>query len=195
MKLTPHDLLNDLGLHVPIDGIEIDPNERYRLATLLTLLGQQLRVDAIAEADLQAMWVGMHGTRGHDPGAPATPAQLAWLRESLTVTLHQVLGMKTAPAAPVMSKVEAGVAELAGHTLDFAATYERDAGQVLVALCSVVPAHLSSDETRLAESRLEQLLIGRRPLRAAQIYADFAAHPQLATFADALLETYRPKRD
>ncbi|WP_186123088.1 hypothetical protein [Burkholderia gladioli] len=195
MKLTPHDLLKDLGLHVPIDGIEIDPNDRYRLATLLTLLGQQLRVDAIAEADLQAMWVGMHGTRGHHPGAPATSAQLARLRESLTVTLHQVLGMKTAPAAPVMSKVEAGVAELAGHTLDFAATYERHAGQVLVALCSVVPAHLSSDETRLAESRLEQLLIGRRPLRAAQIYADFAAHPQLATFADALLETYRPKRE
>ncbi|PEH80363.1 hypothetical protein [Burkholderia gladioli] len=195
MKRSPHDLLKDLGLHVPIDGIEIDPNDRYRLATLLALLGEQMRVDAIAEADLQAMWGGMHGTRGQDPGAPATPAQLARLRESLTETLHQVLGMKTAYTAPTMSKAAAGAAELAGHAFDFAEASECDAGQVLVALCSVVPAHLSSDETRLAESRLQQLLVGRGPLRVAQIYADFVTLSPLEAFADALRETYRPRRD
>ncbi|WP_186117754.1 hypothetical protein [Burkholderia gladioli] len=195
MKRSPHDLLKDLGLHVPIDGIEIDPDDRDRLATLLTLLGQQMRVDAIADADLQAMWVGMHGARGHDPGTPATPAQLARLRESLTVTLHQMLGMKTAPAAPVMSKVGAGAAELAGHAFDFAEAHQCDAGLVLVALLGTVPARPSDDQTRLALSRLQQLLIGRGPLRAAQIYADFVTLGPLEPFADALRETYRPKRD
>ncbi|WP_186153240.1 hypothetical protein [Burkholderia gladioli] len=195
MKRSPHDLLKGLGLHVPIDGIEIDPNDRYRLATLLTLLGQQMRVDAIAAADLQAMWVGMHGAQGQAPSAPATPAQLARLRESLTVTLHQVLGMKTAPAAPVMSKVKAGVAELAGHPYDFAAAYQRDAGRVLHGLLSSTAASLSAEEFSLAVDRLRQLLIGRGPLRVAQIYADFVTLSPLEAFADALRETYRPKRD
>ncbi|MGN4112977.1 hypothetical protein, partial [Burkholderia gladioli] len=195
MKLSPHDLLKDLGLHVPIDGIEIDPNDRYRLATLLTLLGQQMRVDAIAEADLQAMWVGMHGAQGQAPDAPATPAQLARLRESLTVTLHQVLGMKTTDTAPTMSKAAAGAAELAGHAFDFAEAHQRDAGLVLVALLSTVPARLSDDQMRLALSRLQQLLVGRGPLRVAQIYADFVTLSPLEAFADALRETYRPRRD
>ncbi|WP_186144414.1 hypothetical protein [Burkholderia gladioli] len=195
MKRSPHDLLKGLGLHVPIDGIEIDPNDRYRLATLLTLLGQQMRVDAIAAADLQAMWVGMHGAQGQAPSAPATHAQLARLRESLTVTLHQVLGMKTAPAAPVTSKVKAGVAELAGHPYDFAAAYQRDAGLVLHGLLSSTAASLSAEEFSLAVDRLRQLLIGRGPLRVAQIYADFVTLSPLEAFADALLETYRPKRD
>ncbi|WP_334001455.1 hypothetical protein [Burkholderia gladioli] len=195
MKRSPHDLLNDLGLHVPIDGIEIAPNDRYRLATLLKLLGQQMRVDAIAKADLQAMWVGMHGARGHDPGTPATPAQLVRLRESLTVTLHRVLGMKTAPAAPVMPKVGAGVAQLAGHPYDFAAAYQRDAGRVLHALLGSTAASLSAEEFSLAVDRLRQLLFGRGPLRVAQIYADFVTLSPLEAFADALRETYRPKRD
>ncbi|ATF90463.1 hypothetical protein [Burkholderia gladioli] len=195
MKRSPHDLLKDLGLHVPIDGIEIDPNDRYRLATMLTLLGRQMRVDAIAKADLQAMWVGMHGARGHDPGSPATPAQLARLRESLTVTLHQMLGMKAAPAVPVMSKVGAGAAELAGHPYDFAAAYQRDAGLVLHGLLSSTAASLSAEEFSLAVDRLRQLLFGRGPLRVAQIYADFVTLSPLEAFADALRETYRPKRD
>lgn len=195
MKRSPHDLLKDLGLHVPIDGIEIDPNDRYRLATLFTLLGRQMRVDAIAEADLQAMWAGMHGAQGQASSAPATPAQLARLRESLTVTLHQVLGMKTTDTARTMSKAAAGVAELAGHPYDFAAAYQRDAGLVLHGLFSSTAASLSAEEFSLAVDRLRQLLISRGPLRVAQIYADFVTLSPLEAFADALRETYRPKRD
>ncbi|WP_155419900.1 hypothetical protein [Burkholderia gladioli] len=54
---------------------------------------------------------------------------------------------------------------------------------------------MSSDATRLAESRLRQLLIGRGPLRVAQIYADFVTLSPLEAFADAQRDTYRPKRD
>lgn len=141
------------------------------------------------------MWVGMHGAQGQAPDAPATPAQLARLRESLTVTLHQVLGMKTTDTAPTMSKAAAGAAELAGHAFDFAEAHQRDAGLVLVALLSTVPARLSDDQMRLALSRLQQLLVGRGPLRVAQIYADFVTLSPLEAFADALRETYRPRRD
>ncbi|WP_186130650.1 hypothetical protein [Burkholderia gladioli] len=194
MTLSPDEVLKHLGIYVPRDGIEIDPTDSYRTITLLQLLGRQLRIDAIPDADLQTMLVGMHGVLGQQPGVPATPEDLARLRVSLNLTLNRVFGMKTASTAPVTP--EAAAAELASLRFDFAGSYERNAGMILLALRSRASEYRLSDaQASLAMERLEQLLVGLRPLHTAQIYTDFAGQPLLAGFADALYEAYRPNTD
>lgn len=184
MKLSPHEILKHLGFEVPLDGIEIDPAEGRRTTTLLQLLGRQMRLDAIADADLQMM---LDGT----PGALAAPEELVHLRTRLSGTLHRVFGMKTASAAPVTP--EAAAAELARLPFDYADGHKRNAGDILFALRNRASDYrLSKAQSSLALARLEQLLVGLRPLRMAQIYTDFVAQPLLAGFAAALYKACQP---
>lgn len=95
MKLTPHEILKYLGVHVPEEGIEINPHDAYLHATLLRLLGDQMRVGAIPEGGLTELLVGLHGAHT-GPGA-AVPEPTSETLEKLRTTLRsiktRILGM------------------------------------------------------------------------------------------------------
>lgn len=94
MRLTPHEILMYLGVHVPEDGIEINPYDTYLHATLLRLLGKQMSVSAIDDSDLTDLRVGMHGAV-NGPGSVVsepTGESLEKLRMTLRVIQKQ-LGM------------------------------------------------------------------------------------------------------
>ncbi|MDR8092946.1 hypothetical protein KPB05_36425 [Burkholderia gladioli] len=95
MKLTPHEILRHLGFDMPDDGIEINPHDMYLHATLLRLLGQQMRISAIADSELAALHVGLYGVH-HGPGAVApepTGETIEKLRASLLVMQKRAFGM------------------------------------------------------------------------------------------------------
>lgn len=68
MKLTPHEILTYLGISIPQDGLDINSHDLYLHATLLRLLGQQMRVDAIPGTELAELLAGLHGVH-FGPGA------------------------------------------------------------------------------------------------------------------------------
>lgn len=94
MKLTPHEILTYLGINVPQDGLDINSHDLYLHATLLRLLGQQMRVDAIPGTELAELLVGLHGVH-FGPGA-VVPAPTAESTEKLCASLRVIqksLGM------------------------------------------------------------------------------------------------------
>ncbi|AMP72632.1 hypothetical protein PP715_23365 [Ralstonia solanacearum] len=64
MKLTPHEILKHLGVHVPEDGIAINPHDAFMYTTLLSLLGKQMTVDAISDSDLTVLNTGLSAAHG-----------------------------------------------------------------------------------------------------------------------------------
>jgi hypothetical protein len=95
MKLNPHEILRYLGFDVPEDGIEINSHDMYLYATLLRLLGQQMRVDAIPGSQLAELLVGLHGVHC-GPGAVVpepTAESTEKLRASLRLIQKRYLGM------------------------------------------------------------------------------------------------------
>lgn len=192
MKLMPHEILQHLGLHVPAEGIEIEATDGYRHATLLRLLGRQMRVSAIADQDLELLLAGMRTVMGTAPShTSATPPQLDQLRASLTLTCQQVFGFALVDDA-WSTAVPDLADELKGHDFDFAKEYDRHPGQILSGMLSIVPIQPGDAQYGLARERLQQLLTGRRSLFLWEIYADFLAQPHVRAFADAIHVHFRP---
>lgn len=95
MKIAPHEMLKLLGFDVPLDGITINPNDAYLYTELLRLLGKRIAVDAITEADLVKLGIGLQGARGERSTA-WNGEQLDKLRSSLRLIQSEYFGMTAA---------------------------------------------------------------------------------------------------
>jgi hypothetical protein len=95
MKLTPHEILTYLGIHVPQDGLTINPDDMYLHASLLRLLGEQMSVGAIRESDLTMLFAGVHSALSGPESATAdqTNETLEKLRTTLRIVVKKSLGM------------------------------------------------------------------------------------------------------
>ena len=61
MKLSPHQILSMLGLNVPEEGVEINPNDAFLYSETLNSLGATMDVSLIPEQDLKMIHVGLQG--------------------------------------------------------------------------------------------------------------------------------------
>lgn len=95
MKLTPSEILAQLGFHVPADGIEINHNDAYLHTSALRLLGATMNFNAIPEEALQGLDAGLGGLVSVWQGEAVQPrhADVDRLRSTLRLLLEQTYGL------------------------------------------------------------------------------------------------------
>ncbi len=94
MTLTPDTILKHLGFDVPPEGVEINPDDVFFHAAMLTALGKTMALQRATDDELGAMLAGLAGIVSEWRGTPtATPGMsLTTFREVLTQVLRTIYG-------------------------------------------------------------------------------------------------------